>query len=234
MTDPERLRQVVFFDVGSTLVKSDALPSTMAYARTLDPPVDPEALGRAFEQVLGSTVSLTPPVSVADGIEEWSEAYRRVLNLVGYAGDVQAAIDAMWRFWLEPGELFDDVRETIEALRARGHRLGIISNWAPCLDETLVQLGIGDLFETVVCSSLVGLRKPDPRIFLLAAERLGVGPDSCNHVGDNIAADVDGAISAGMAPILVNRQQARVGKAAPGKQGKDSGRVIRTLKELIA
>ena len=53
-------------------------------------------------------------------------------------------------------------------------------------------------------SSVVGVAKPDPRIFAIALERLGVAPEHAIHVGDTPAADVDGAIAAGVTPVLVD------------------------------
>ena len=53
-------------------------------------------------------------------------------------------------------------------------------------------------------SGVVGVAKPDPRIFAIALERLGVAAEHTIHVGDTPAADVDGAIAAGVTPVLVD------------------------------
>jgi putative hydrolase of the HAD superfamily len=80
-----------------------------------------------------------------------------------------------------------------------------------------------DLVDTVVSSADVGLRKPDPRIFELALERLDVAPSQAVHVGDHYYADMVGAGSVGMVPVLIDRHG-----------GEQQGRVafIRTLEEL--
>lgn len=62
--------------------------------------------------------------------------------------------------------------------------------------------GILDYFEATVFSDEVGYGKPDPQIFLTAAERLELKPTNLLHVGDNIENDVRGAQSAGMKAIL--------------------------------
>ena len=89
----------------------------------------------------------------------------------------------------EPGAL-----ETVRRLRALGLALCVVSNWDCGLPEHLERLGI-DL--AVVTSAEAGAEKPDPRIFRLALERLGVEPGRALHVGDS-PEDEEGARAAGM------------------------------------
>ena len=103
---------------------------------------------------------------------------------------------------------YDDVAPAFERLRSAGVRVGIISNWDARLEGILEGLGLGSLIDTVVSSAAVGLHKPDPRIFELACERLGVAAERCAHVGDHYYADVVGARAAGMVPVLIDRHGA--------------------------
>ena len=66
-------------------------------------------------------------------------------------------------------------------------------------------MGLGHHIDTVVSSASVGLHKPDPRIFELACERLGVAPEDAAHVGDHHYADIVGASAVGMTPVLIDR-----------------------------
>ena len=100
---------------------------------------------------------------------------------------------------------YDDVAPAFERLRARGLRLGLISNWDSRLQRIIDGLGLGELLDTVVSSADVGLHKPDPRIFELACERLGVTPQQAAHVGDHHYADIVGASAVGMLPVLIDR-----------------------------
>lgn len=102
-------------------------------------------------------------------------------------------------------KVHDDVEPAMRRLKARGMALGVISNWDRRLVGLLDGLGLGELLDTVVSSADVGLRKPDPRIFELACERLGVRPQEAAHVGDHHYADVLGAQTAGMLAVLVSR-----------------------------
>lgn len=100
---------------------------------------------------------------------------------------------------------YADVAPAFARLRSAGLRVGIVSNWDTRLAGILSGLGLGPLIDDIVSSAVVGLHKPDPRIFELACERLGVRPERCAHVGDHYYADVLGARTAGLLPVLIDR-----------------------------
>jgi putative hydrolase of the HAD superfamily len=111
---------------------------------------------------------------------------------------------------------YDDVLPAIMRLKERGHLIGIISNWDGRLSTLLEGLGIAEMLDTIVSSAEVGLHKPDPRIFELACERVGVAPHEAVHVGDHHYADVLGASAVGMTPVLIDRQGSPVAGRAIG------------------
>ncbi|UCD58307.1 MAG: HAD family hydrolase [Candidatus Hydrogenedentota bacterium] len=94
--------------------------------------------------------------------------------------------------------------ETLEALRAKGYRLGIISNNDGSCREKCKEVGIERYFGVIVDSLVEGVRKPAPGIFEIALERMGVSPQQAAHVGDMYGSDVLGARDAGMAPVWYN------------------------------
>lgn len=94
--------------------------------------------------------------------------------------------------------------ETLEALRRRGYRLGVISNADGRAEQALDAVGLGTHFELVIDSGRVGIDKPDPRIFRMAAEQMGVRPEEAVYVGDIYEIDVLGARAAGMQAILID------------------------------
>lgn len=102
-------------------------------------------------------------------------------------------------------KLYADVAPAMARLGANGLKLGLISNWDSRLEGLFEGLGLLPMLGTIVSSAQVGLRKPDPRIFELACDRLGVLPEECAHVGDHHYADVLGARSVGMTPVLIDR-----------------------------
>jgi putative hydrolase of the HAD superfamily len=88
----------------------------------------------------------------------------------------------------------------VRAARRAGVRTGLLSNsWGDALayDETLLE----ELFDAWVISSEVGLRKPDPAIYELAAERLGLPPAQCVFV-DDLPGNLKPARALGMATVL--------------------------------
>lgn len=100
---------------------------------------------------------------------------------------------------------YPDVEPALARLKARAIKVGIISNWDSRLAGILAGLGLGGCIDTIVSSAEVGLHKPDPRIFELACQRLGVSPGEAAHVGDHHYADVLGATAVGMIPVLIDR-----------------------------
>jgi putative hydrolase of the HAD superfamily len=73
----------------------------------------------------------------------------------------------------------------------------MVSNWDCALEEQVERAGLAHLFETVVASAVVGIEKPDPGIFQIALERLGVAAGRTLHIGDESNDEV-GAARAGV------------------------------------
>jgi putative hydrolase of the HAD superfamily len=101
--------------------------------------------------------------------------------------------------------LFDDVLPTLERLDDMGLVLGVVSNWDCALPQHLTRLGVADRFGVIVASAAVGYQKPDPAIFTTALSTLGVAPAEALHVGDRRVEDLDGARSAGLQALLLDR-----------------------------
>ncbi|MCS7294668.1 MAG: HAD family phosphatase [Chloroflexota bacterium] len=127
--------------------------------------------------------------------EEWYETCRRLVTEHASADAAEAFIAALTED--RPPAFNPGMIELLEQLRGR-YRLGLLSNAAPGLEEDLQRkFRIAHLFDDVVNSATVRLAKPDPRVFRLAAERLGVPPESCFFT-DDLAHNVEGARSVGM------------------------------------
>ncbi len=99
----------------------------------------------------------------------------------------------------------EGAREVIEELQRRRYILGIISNLIGKreIPEWLEAEGFTPYFKSVVLSSIYGIRKPDPAIYLEAAHRAGVEPGKCVYVGDNLKRDVTGTRKAGFGMIII-------------------------------
>ena len=105
--------------------------------------------------------------------------------------------------WVDGVRLYADTIPTLEVLRARGFATGLVSN---CTSQTIGVLAHHQLdryLDTLVLSCEVGLAKPDPGIFLAAAERLKLDARDCAFVADGAGGELDTARDLGMYAVLV-------------------------------
>lgn len=84
---------------------------------------------------------------------------------------------------MTPGDLSEDVRQTLQTLRQRGYLLAIGSS-SKNTRQILNQLGLGDFFDAVADGTQITRSKPDPEVFLLAASLLGVSPENAIVIED--------------------------------------------------
>jgi len=94
--------------------------------------------------------------------------------------------------------------DALSRAREAGMRLAVISNAEGTVEALLAEVGLRPFFETVVDSSVVGVAKPDPRIFEEALRRLGVPAARAVYAGDIPRVDVDGARGAGLEGVLID------------------------------
>jgi putative hydrolase of the HAD superfamily len=139
----------------------------------------------------------------------WRAYFELVLSGVGVAAEHHAPIiDALWDTHRRVGlwtAAIDGAVAVVDRLRRAGLRVGVVSNAEGQVARDLDRAGFAGRFDTVVDSCLVGVEKPDPRIFHIALERMGIPASSTVFVGDLPAVDVEGARAAGIAPILLDR-----------------------------
>jgi putative hydrolase of the HAD superfamily len=120
---------------------------------------------------------------------------------------VPALLDAAWaahearNLWCK---VPDGMGDALDAIRALGVKVAIISNSEGMLDRLFTDLGVLRHFDLVVDSGKVGIEKPDPRIFGVALERFAVVPAHVLHLGDVFATDVLGARAAGLRHALID------------------------------
>jgi putative hydrolase of the HAD superfamily len=119
------------------------------------------------------------------------------------------AVESLVDFWREnfprcsverPG-----VSSTLQTLRQQGLKLGVITNGFTASQNTKLDvMRIRPLFSVVLISEEVGIKKPDPRIFRLGLEQIGVSASEAIFVGDNPVLDVAGARAVGIRAIWLN------------------------------
>lgn len=132
---------------------------------------------------------------------------------------------------------YPEVPGALAALRARGLRLVVASNWDVSLHDVLRRAGLLELLDGVVTSAECGAAKPDPAVLRAALRVAGADPAAAVHVGDSAREDVEGARAAGVAPVLLLRG-GELGGWPAGQPPQDRHEpsatvpVIRSLSEL--
>jgi putative hydrolase of the HAD superfamily len=119
---------------------------------------------------------------------------------------VRAAIEAEHRGWAIARRLHPEAHGLLEAVRARGLLIGIVSNTfdpPDLLHADLVADGVAERVDAIAFSSEVGLRKPAPEIYRTVLDALGVESENVLFVGDRVREDVQGPAALGMRTCLV-------------------------------
>jgi putative hydrolase of the HAD superfamily len=182
----------VIFDLWDTLVDFDV------------------AAGRAFQDRVAERLGRDPDEFAALWVEgravRESGTLRNYLLGIGVAEDL---VDELVDWRRESTRALLSPRrgavETLEALHARGHRLGLITVCSEDVPDVWSETVFANVFDATVFSCSVGLRKPDPRIYRIACEELSVEPEDAVFVGDGANDELAGAERVGMRAILIHR-----------------------------
>jgi putative hydrolase of the HAD superfamily len=100
--------------------------------------------------------------------------------------------------------VYPQVYDTLFELKKAGYILGIVSNRTYSFLEQLEKLNLSEYMSCVVAGGEVGLWKPQPEIFYLALEKIGLRPQETVFVGDNYFTDIVGSRNAGICSILLD------------------------------
>ena len=127
-----------------------------------------------------------------------------------------------------------EVRGIIEELYRRGYRLGALTNTVSrvLVPGELDEAGIADCLEVLVMSSITGIRKPDPRLFLMATRLMKVKPEHSAYIGDQPNREVEGPRRAGfgMCVVLQNKAVKPIEELDPIHK---PDKIIDSLEELL-
>lgn len=96
-----------------------------------------------------------------------------------------------------------DAVQVLSYLKSHSYKAGLISNCSTSIPGILKGMSFAPLIDVSVFSSLIGIQKPEPRIYRMAAERLAVEPEKCLYIGDGDEHELTGAAQAGMHPVLI-------------------------------
>jgi putative hydrolase of the HAD superfamily len=202
---PSRV-ETVLFDAGGVLLDLDyAFLRELIEERGLA--AEAEALSRAEALARAEIHRRVQQGARVSGA--WRAYFELVLQGVGVGAAHHAPIiDTLWDTHRRIGlwtRAIDGALAVVDRLREAGLRVGVVSNAEGQVARDLDRAGFVGRFETVVDSCLVGVEKPDPRIFRIALDRMRIEAESTVFVGDLPSVDVEGARAAGIPAILIDR-----------------------------
>ena len=123
--------------------------------------------------------------------------------------------DKIANAWQTQISIDPETMPVLRALKRDKKTIGLVSNFdhPPHVRRVLSHNGLENIFDTIIISSEVGVKKPDPSIFALALQQTGISKDEAVYIGDTDA-DVAGAIAAGIHPIFIARPVNRTDRGA--------------------
>ena len=206
--------RAIFFDAGNTLLypRVEELAGELTAAgfpATVDDFHAAERVGkRKLDDWLWprlGTAGLPPLVD----LRYWTEYLRALLERLRVPAERHGEITHQVierfrdiRFW---SHVYPETQPVLGALREAGYYLGVISNSVGAMEEQLGRVGLAPCFRAILDSAVVGVEKPNPRIFQMALDAAQVLPDDALFVGDTYSTDIGGARTAGLHGVLIDR-----------------------------
>lgn len=198
--------KAVLFDVGDTLILGHPkywlwpLLQERGIAERADISKLREAVMAAYavyvqRHMEGTTIELAAPI--------WRAFHTAMLSGIGLPEYADEIANHLAQNWQNPKSwpLTLGAKEVLGELKQRGYKLGAVSNWDALLPGVLDCTGLSQYFDYIAASALERVAKPNPRIFQIVLDRLGISPQEAVHIGDS-EDDVKGASAAGVRPIL--------------------------------
>lgn len=204
----------VFFDLYGTLATFDP-PREVIQANAAEQfglELTPEGVDRGYhiaDQFMSRQNAIAPVrhMSPAERTRFFARFEQLVLEGAGHTVDLDTAAEVWKKVRTQRYDLalFDDVIPSMGRIRDSGLLTGLISNVDSSGAALADSMGLTGHVDISITSGDAGAEKPHPAIFRAALSSAGVGPSEAVHVGDQLESDVEGALAAGMAPVLMDR-----------------------------
>ena len=188
--------KVVLFDLDGTLYDRDQL-ATVLFAEQYAAFAN-ELTAIPYERFLRDVHAMDE-----HGHGDKEVGYRAIVRAWGFDETLAERLIAhFWATYDGHCRLTEDVRHTLEELRSRGLRLGVITNGQGVRQRRkIAALGLDAAFDVVLVSGEEGVQKPEAEIFRRALTRCDVTAPEAMFVGDHPVADVEGAHRAGLRAV---------------------------------
>ncbi len=223
----------IFFDAADTLfyIRKGLGSAYSDVARKHGVSPDPERIKEAFSKAFRQA----PPLAFREvstrerkALEKlyWKDIVEKVYSEVGMFDTFEVYFDELFEmFRSRVWELFPEVKEVLSDLKARGFKLGVISNFDSRIYNVMSDLDICDYFDFIVISSEAGYAKPAPEIYQEALKKAQAVPRESLHIGDHVQNDFHGPRALGIKALLIDREKRYTSMSRNNK--------IENLRELL-
>lgn len=125
--------------------------------------------------------------------------------------------------------------DMLSSLKKRGMKIGLVSDCSSEVPNIWSDTEFYSIFDITIFSCTEGVKKPDPQIYKLVAEKLGVNPEDCLYIGDGSSNELTGAATVGMHPVLIiDPEEDQSGTHRVDFEGEEwKGPVISSLQEVL-
>jgi putative hydrolase of the HAD superfamily len=192
--------KAVIFDLDNTLV--DRTATFNSFARSFTDTYFQHITSR--EELVKRIIELDE-----DGYKEKNAMFKELLTELPWSSkpELTELLHFYEEKYVEQALLMDDAREVLRYVREK-YKTGLITNGKTSVQYgKLDRLQLRSSFDVIVVSEEAGIKKPDSRIFEIAAEQLGLNPEECVYIGDHPVNDIEGAAAAGMKTIWLGVNQ---------------------------
>jgi len=167
---------------------------------------------KEFRPYCGGFFERTEPKDIGDDLSVVERRLHRLASEVNIAIPREQALQAIEKsidVWHGYVRLDPDALDVLEKI-GRNRSLALVSNfdYAPYVHRLMTRWNLESLFDTILVSDAIGIKKPHPGIFEQALRELDITASEAIHVGDS-REDIEGATAAGIRPVWIDRQQSK-------------------------
>ncbi len=194
--------QAVVFDLFGTLIPNFSSAEYLAMAEATA-----QVVGAPIQEFVQIYRDETYPLRLTGQLASTEANVTYACERLGIEPDKERVAEAArLRIELTRRTLLSPLPGAVEALtklRESGYRIGLVSDCSCEVALLWPETSLAPLIDELVFSCIEGYRKPDPRLYSMACERLGVIPHECLYVGDGSGKELSGAIAVGMRAALI-------------------------------
>ena len=218
------------FDLFGTIVDD--------FIASFDPAADaefPAALGLPYDLFMPHWRQIIERRTIGEfqTVEASIEHVCRLIGVTVTPKQMSKAVEIRLRITRQALRPKPDTIATLRKLRQDGFKIGLLSNCSIEIPIVWPETALTELFDAAIFSSRERIKKPDPGIYQLACERLGVVPEACFYVADGENFELTAAAKIGMRPVLIRNPSRNNDKALLREAREWRGTTVSALSELV-